>query len=125
VEAEAQLQRLLLAQQRWDQLERLFTCRFGNLTASEREIPGFREEWKELYDEYCDDEASHHKAFRALWHHPNQRLLYRYTCQGQRPLLWTLSQLNLGTVFLHLLTPRDWHSLTLVDYSSYYSALRP
>ena len=114
-------------QQRWDQLERLFTCRFGNLTASERETPGFREEWKELYDEYCDDEASHSKAFRALWHHPDQRLLYRYTCRGQRPLLWTLNQLNLkyplGTVFLPLLTPRDQHSLTLVDYYSYYSAL--
>jgi hypothetical protein len=91
----------------------------GNLTASERETPGFGEEWKELYGEYCDDEASHFKAFRALWHHPDQRLLYRYTCRGQQPLLWTLNQLNLkyplGTVFLTLLTPRDQHSLTLVD----------
>ena len=123
VEAAAQLQRLLLAQQRWDQLERLFTCRFENLTASERETAGFREHWKELHDEYCDDEASYGKAFRALWHHPDQRLLYRYSCRGQRPLLWTLSQLNLkyplGTVFLPLLTPRDQHSLTLVDYYSY------
>ena len=124
LEAAAQLQRLLLAQQRWDQLERLFTCRFEHLKASERETPGFREHWKELHDEYCDDEASYGKAFRALWHHPDQRLLYRYTWRGQRPLLWTLSQLNLkyplGTVFLPLLTPRDQHSLTLVDYYSSY-----
>ena len=61
VKAEVQLQRLLLAQQLWDQLERLFTCRFGNLTASERE-PGFGEEWKELYGEYCNEEASHQSS---------------------------------------------------------------
>ena len=63
--------------------------------------------------------ATKKRAIRALWHHPDQRLLHRYTRRGQRPLLWTLSQLNLkyplGTVFLTLLTPRDQHSLTIVN----------